>query len=125
MRFRKSALFFITGIVMLLVGAIVLTVGFISVANSEETEATIISVSDSGEKTAYVSYHYDGNTYHNVKTGYYNSNMKIGDRIVINVDKNDPGKIINTYFFFIFGGVWSGIGVIFAVVGFVLKMKSQ
>ena len=125
MRFRKSTLFFIIGIVMLLVGAIVLSVGFISVANSEETEAVIVDLSADGEKTAYVSYNYDGETYNNVKTGFYSSNMKCGEKLTVYVDKNNPERIVNTYFFYIFGGVWSGIGVIFAVVGFVLKKKSQ
>lgn len=125
MKFRKSTLFLIVGVVMLLVGAIVLTIGFISVANSEETEAVIVSVSDSGNKTAYVSYHYGDNVYHNVATGYYNSNMKSGDRLIVNVDKSDPGVIVNTYFFFIFGGVWAGIGLIFTAVSLILKKKSE
>ena len=118
-------LFWVVGIVMLLVGAIVLTIGFISVANSEETEAVIVSVSHSGNKTAYVSYHYGDNVYHNVATGFYNSKMKSGDRLIVNVFRDNPGVIVNTYFFFIFGGVWSGIGVIFTVVGFVLKNKRE
>lgn len=125
MRFRKSMLFLVVGVIMLLVGAIVLTIGFISVANSEEIEAVIVSVSDSGNKTAYVSYHYGDNTYHNVATGYYNSNMKTGDRLFVNVFRDNPGVIANTYFFFIFGGVWAGIGLIFAVVGLILKKKSE
>ena len=117
-------LFLVVGVVMLLVGAIVLAIGFISVANSEETEAVIVSVSDSGNKTAYVSYNYGDNVYHYVATGYYNSNMKSGDRLIVNVDKNAPGVIVNTYFFFIFGGVWAGIGLIFTAVSLILK-KSE
>lgn len=117
--------FLILGAILFTVGACVLSCGFIAMGNAAETEATIIDVSHSGEKTAYVSYHYEGHTYHNVRTGFYSSDMKPGGKLKIYVNKEEPAEIVNTFFFFIFGGVFTFIGLVFIVVSIVLRKRGS
>lgn len=121
MRIKQWLIFLVIGIILFAVGASVLVGGFIAIGNAAEAEAIIIDISDSGEKTAYVSYHYEGNTYHNVKTGFYSSDMRVGDKLKIYVNKTEPAEIVNTLFFFIFGGVFAFIGLVFIIVGIALK----
>ena len=122
---KQWLVFLILGVILFTVGASVLVSGFIALGNAEETEATIISVSTSGEKTAYVSYHYGGNTYHNVRTGFYSSDMREGGKLKIYVNKDEPAEIVNTLFFFIFGGVFAFVGFVFIIVGVVTKKNGM
>ena len=117
--------FLILGVILFTVGACVLSCGFIAMGNADETEATIIDVSHSGEKTAYVSYHYEGHTYHNVRTGFYSSDMKIGGKLKIYVNKEEPSEIVNTFFYFIFGGVFAFVGLVFIIVGIFVKKRGM
>lgn len=113
----QKRIFAIVGIIALLIGLVTLIIGLFSVMNSAETEAVITDISRSGRKTAYVSYTYEAVEYQDIPTGFYSSTMNVGDVITIQVDKASPDSIVNTYFFFIFGGVFAFIGVIFLIVG--------
>ena len=113
----QKRIFAIVGIIALLIGLATLIIGLFSVMHSAEVEAVITDVSRSGRKTAYVSYTYEAKEYEDIPTGFYSSTMEVGDMITIQVDKASPDSIVNTYFFFIFGGVFAFIGVIFLIVG--------
>ena len=113
----QKRIFAIVGIIALLIGLATLIIGLFSVMHSVEVEAVISDVSRSGRKTAYVSYTYEAKEYEDIPTGFYSSTMEVGDMITIQVDKASPDSIVNTYFFFIFGGVFAFIGVIFLIVG--------
>lgn len=113
----QKRIFAIVGVIALLIGLATLIIGLFSVMHSVEVEAVITDVSRSGRKTAYVSYTYEAREYEDIPTGFYSSTMEVGDVITIQVDKASPDSIVNTYFFFIFGGVFAFIGVIFLIVG--------
>lgn len=117
--------FFITGVSVLSLG----------IYNSRGVKVPAIitdikSYTDSYEDTSYdvfVEYEYEGECYTNVEINYYSSFMRVGKSIDVKIDPDNPGEVKSTAFFIAFGGIFGGVGLIFAIIGIynLIKLKNR
>ena len=122
-RKKMPFLFWIIVIPFLLVGALVSVGGVESLVRYEtnkehyvQVDATIVqilreesydSVNDETDVdyTVFVDYEYGGKEYKHVQLDYYNSSMRQGERLQIEIDSRDPGTVVsNNWWIMLVGG---------------------
>lgn len=102
-----------TGIGAIVVGLIILAISIYAYTNYKELDGKVMAIITDIKKekveniyndeedldkeeydyTVYVDYEVDGKEYKNIEYDSYDSSMKIGEKIEINYDPNDPSKI--------------------------------
>lgn len=135
-----SIIFFIIGIGLFGVGFTIKTVSDKTISQCIEVPVTITRIDGYSERRngktyshhdVYVEYEYEGNDYKN-RLNYWNSNMYEGKEISAYIEPDNPQKIyskdggqLGFIITSVIGGIFTLIGVIFAITLFVNKRKSE
>lgn len=119
------------GLIFLIVGSCMLVSGAVNKSRGEEITAVVTAIDryrdsdgDTGHKV-YVDYEYDGVEYTDMPLNYYSSSMRRGKEISIAIDPDEPENILSTGVNFMLGGIFGGIGLIFAVVGGAFLLRTH
>ena len=74
--------------------------------------------------TVFVDYEYDGTRYEHVELGRHSSDMRVGDRLEIEIDTRDPGTVVsNVWWLMIVGAVW--LAIVGGALYFIVKPKQK
>lgn len=119
------------GLIFLIVGSCIFIKGAVNKNSGEEITAVVTSIDryrDSNgniDHNVYVDYEYDGVEYTDMPLNYYSSSMRKGKKIGITVDPDEPTDILATDINFLLGGIFGGIGLIFAAIGGAFLLRTH
>jgi hypothetical protein len=134
------SIFAVVGLLVLIIGVVRLISGVIFMHKAVQVEATVSSIdatrTGSGNNakisyTPFISYEYKGKTYENVVLNEYNATMKVGGKITVSINPDNPSEVqadsniyVANFLMILIGAIFASVGLI-AIVPKLKKMKKQ
>lgn len=126
-----GSIFLGIGMIFFLVGCSFFVIGALNKNKGEEITAVVTSIESYRESDGdighwvYVDYEYDGVEYTDMRLNYYSSSMSVGKKITITIDPDNPEKVLVSDFNMMFGGIFGGVGLVFAVTGGAMLLSNS